>query len=96
MVGDILSFDKVDDAKFYVIYQNREELKFNETEIIDILGNPENKQRIEWKVKDTNNKFGVRAISYSNTLGKTTNVVNSSKMNTVYLSTLCLFLILLF
>ena len=96
LVGDLLSFDKVDDAKFYVIYQSKEELKFNENEIIDIIGNPENKQRIEWKVKNIGNKFGVRAISYSNTLGKTTNIVNFSKMNSVFLFALGCYLILLF
>ena len=93
--GDILSFDKVNDAKFYVIYQTNGELKFNETEIIDVIGNPENKPRLEFKVSDANNKFGIRAISYSNTLGNTT-IVNSSKMNFVPLIALGILLILLF
>ena len=93
--GDILSFDKVNDAKFYVIYQTNGELKFNETEIIDVIGNPENKPRLEFKVSDAKNKFGIRAISYSNTLGNTT-IVNSSKMNFVPLIALGILLILLF
>ena len=48
--------------------------------------------------KKTNNKFGVRAISYSNTLGqpKKADYVNSSKINYVSLIGLCCLLILLF
>ena len=69
----ILSFDTVEDAKFYIIYQNKKEIEFNEDEIIDIVGNPEKKQRIEWKaVNNDNYKYGIRALSYSNTLGNAT------------------------
>ena len=91
----ILSFDKVEGAKFYIIYESKEEIKFNSEEIVDIIGNPENKQRLEWTDKNkTNDKFGVRAISYSNTLGKT--IKNSSKINYMSLIGLCCLLILLF
>ena len=91
----ILSFDKVEGAKFYIIYESKEEIKFNSEEIVDIIGNPENKQRLEWTNKNkTNDKFGVRAISYSNTLGKT--IKNSSKINYMSLIGLCCLLILLF
>ena len=91
----ILSFDKVEGAKFYIIYESKEEIKFNSEEIVDIIGNPENKQRLEWTDKNkSNDKFGVRAISYSNTLGKT--IKNSSKINYMSLIGLCCLLILLF
>ena len=75
--GLFLSFDKVEGAKFYIIYQSKGEIKFTEDEIIDIIGNPENKNRIEWKENNEGNyKYGLRAISYSNTLGNTTSDVS--------------------
>ena len=69
----ILKFDKVEKAKFYVIYKSKENIKFTQDEIVDIVGNPENKQKIEWKdinVDKQNYKYDVRVLSYSNTLGK--------------------------
>ena len=69
----VLSFDKVENAKFYIIYQNKDEIKFKEDEIIDIVGNPDKNQRIEWKAGNNGDyKYGIIAISYSNTLGKNT------------------------
>ena len=67
----ILSFDKVEGAKFYIIYGSREDLIFDSEEILDIIGNPEKNERIEWMI-NINQKYvlGVRAISYSNFLGK--------------------------
>ena len=67
----ILSFDKVEGAKFYIIYGSREDLIFESEEILDIIGNPEKNERIEWMI-NFNQKYelGVRAISYSNFLGK--------------------------
>ena len=67
----ILSFDKVEGAKFYIIYGSREDLIFDSEEILDIIGNPEKNERIEWII-NINQKYvlGVRAISYSNFLGK--------------------------
>ena len=98
-----LSFDKVEGAKFYIIYKSNNEVKFIEDEIKDIIGNPQNSPRIEWKESNNGNfKYGLRVISYSNTLGDTTteinyiNDVNSSKMNIISLMTLCCLLILLF
>ena len=95
LVNNILSFDKVEGAKFYIIYKNKEEIKFTTDEIVDIIGDPEKKSRIDWTDKDkTNDKLDVRALSYSNTLGKTSD--NSSKINYMSLIGLCFLLILLF
>ena len=103
---NILSFDKVEDAKFYIIYQNKGEIQFTADEIIDIVGNPEKKSRIEWKAGNNNDyKYGIRAISYSNTLGeKTTDIhygppdtdSNSSNINILSLLALGCLLILLY
>ena len=100
----ILSFDKVEDAKFYVIYKSDKEIKFISDEIIDMLGNPENKTRVEWKEnnKNSNFKYGIRTLSYTNTLGNSTIDVeylpdtSSSKMNIVPFMALILFMILVF
>ena len=40
LVNNILSFDKVEGAKFYIIYKNKEEIKFTTDEIVDIIGDP--------------------------------------------------------
>ena len=100
MSNNILSFNKVEGAKFYVIYTNKGEIKFTKDEIIDIIGNPENKDIIVWEDKEkTNNQFAVRALSYSNTLGKKKNddePSGSTNMNYVSLLGLCCLLILLF
>ena len=66
----VFSFDKVEGAKFYAIYGSKTHLKFDADEIVDIIGNPEKNQRIEWTMKnDEFINFGIRAISYSNTFG---------------------------
>ena len=51
LVNNILSFDKVEGAKFYIIYKNKEEIKFTTDEIVDIIGDPGKKSRIDWKYK---------------------------------------------
>ena len=66
---NILSFDRVEGAKFYIIYRSEEKIKFTEDEIIDIIGNPENKRSIEFPIQQVSNyNYGVKALSYSNTL----------------------------
>ena len=103
--NSILSFDKVEDAKFYVIYKSDKEIKFISDEIIDMLGNPENKTRVEWKEnnKNSNFKYGIRALSYSNTLGNSTTDVeylpdsnSSSKTNIGPFMALFLLIVLVF
>ena len=47
-MNNILSFDKVEGAKFYIIYKNKEETKFTTDETADTIGDPEKKSRIDW------------------------------------------------
>ena len=81
-------------------------------EIIDMFGNPENKERLEWKENDSGSyKYGLRAISYTNSLGNTTTDIDynpdpsdstdhsdtsHSKIYSIPLMGLCILLILLF
>ena len=66
-MNNILSFDKVEGAKFYIIYKNKVEIKFTTDKIVDIIGDPEKKSRIDWTDKDkTNDKLDVRALIFIN------------------------------
>lgn len=63
-----ISFEKVNGSKFYVIYRSKEEISFNSAEIIDIFG--DNNDIVSWNDKEEGDfNYGVRALSYSNTLG---------------------------
>ena len=111
-LNSILTFDKVEGAKFYMIYRNKKEIKFINDEIIDMIGNPENKDKLEWKENNPGDyKYGLRAISFTNTLGNTTTDIDynpdpsdstdhsdtsHSKINSIPLMGLCILLILLF
>ena len=100
--NSILTFDKVENAKFYIIYRSKNEIKFTTEEIIDMLGNPENNDRLEWKENDSGNyKYGLRVISYTNSLGNTTididynpdySDTSFSKINSIPLIGLCILL----
>ena len=100
--NSILSFNKVEGAKFYIIYRSQKEIKFTNDEIIDMFGNPENKERLEWKENDSGNyKYGLRVISYTNSLGNTTTDIDYnpdysdtsfSKINSIPLIGLCILL----
>lgn len=64
-----LSFNKVKDSKFYVVYRSEGNIEFNSSEIVDIFGSDE--ENVTWKdtLEGTFN-YGVKALSYSNTLGE--------------------------
>ena len=63
-----ISFNKVNGAKFYVIYRSKEKVLFKSEEIIDIFG--DNNEVVNWNDKEEGQfYYGVRALSYSNTLG---------------------------
>ena len=66
----IVSFNRVKNAKFYIIYRTEEDkINFNSNEIIDIFGS--NEEEIIWNDKEEGNYiYGVKALSYSNTLGE--------------------------
>ena len=64
----VLSFNKVNNAKFYVIYRSENEIKFNIEEIVDIFGN--NNDVVTWVEKEEGRfYYGIKALSYSNSLG---------------------------
>ena len=52
----------------YFIYRSQQEISFNADELIDIFG--DYNDIISWDIKEEGNfYYGVRALSYSNTLG---------------------------
>ena len=100
--NDLLKFVKVENAKFYVIYKGKTNIKYIPDEIVDIIGNIENEEIIEWKDNNKDDQiynYEVRALSYSNTLGKHPDVipddVNNSRNNVVSLMILFCIIILL-
>lgn len=75
----ILYFEKVEGAKFYIIYKSENEISFNSEEIVEIFG--DNNNNVSWKDNNIGNyNYGVRALSYSNTLGKGVSI-NNNKNN---------------
>ena len=68
--NNTISFDKIDGAKFYIVYRSEDEnITFNNSEIVDIFGSYED--NIIWlDVEEGNFTYGVKALSYSNTLGE--------------------------
>ena len=95
-IDSILSFDKVEGAKFYIIYRSKEEIKFTNDEIVDMFGNPENKDRLEWKENNPGDyKYGLRTISYTNTLGNTTTDTGNSHSRRNYIPLFGLFFLLI-
>ena len=92
-----LSFDKVECAKFYIIYRNKGEVKFTTDEIIDMVGNPENKDRLEWKENNPDDyKYRIRVLSYTNTLSEIDKNPNTSKIIIVPFIGLCFLMALIF
>ena len=70
--GISVSFDKLDDAKFYVIYRSKTPITFSADEVLDVVGNITNGNKIEYvdiTQLDEGYYYGVRAQSYSLTLG---------------------------
>ena len=67
-----ISFNKVNGAKYYVIYRSKEKkILFKSEEIVEIFG--DNNDVVIWNDKDKQESefyYGVRALSYTNTLGE--------------------------
>ena len=64
-----IQFDKVKNAKFYVVYKNKNKVNFNSSEIVDIFGCEE--EKVSWEDKEKGKfNYGVKALSYSNYLGE--------------------------
>ena len=73
--GKKISFEKVEGAKFYVIYRNTNEILFKSEEIVDIFG--DNNNIVIWNEKDEGKfNYGVKAFSYTNTLGEGSIIIN--------------------
>ena len=67
--GNKVKFDKVNNAKFYVIYRNEKKVDFSSKEIVDIFSSEDNV--VNWEDKEKGDyKYGVKALSYSNNLGE--------------------------
>ena len=60
----------MDNAKFYVIYRSKDQnISFNSSEIVEIFGSKENE--VTWdETEEGNFTYGVKALSYTNTLGE--------------------------
>ena len=93
--GKIISFEKVEGAKFYVIYRNTKEILFKSEEIVDIFG--DNNDIVTWEEKDEGKfNYGVKAFSYTNTLGEGASINNFNIGNYLSLKNiLIIYLILL-
>lgn len=69
--GKTLTWDRLDNAKFYAIYRSSSEVTFDSSELIDIVGG--SNSSFTWTDSDSDNyNYGIRALSYSNTLGEKT------------------------
>lgn len=77
--GNLISFDKLDDAKFYVIYRSTNPITFSADEVIDIIGDVSVDNVISYVDPTSSDKYyyGVKAQSYSLSLGEGV----SSKVN---------------
>lgn len=72
--GNKLSFDKLDDAKFYVLYKSTKPLTYTGDEVLDVIGDISVDGVISYideNVEDgTKYYYGIRAQSYSLKLGE--------------------------
>lgn len=80
-----LSWNHVDGAKFYCIYKNRNDVLFDSSELVAVVGNSIN----TWTDTESGYHYGIRALSYTNTLGaftyepNTISIANGAAMRTV-------------
>ena len=72
--GNKISFDKMDDAKFYVLYRSTEPLTYTGDEVLDVIGDVSVDNKIEYVDSNAEDGktyyYGVRAQSYSLRLGE--------------------------
>ena len=62
--GNLLSFDKLDDAKFYVIYRSTSPLTYQANEVLDVIGGIETNGIINYEDKVDNTRtyyYGIKA-----------------------------------
>ena len=70
--GNIITFDKVEGAKFYAIYRSSSRITFDSTELIKVIGGTYD-GKVEFVDKDSSGEkysYGVKALSGNNTLGE--------------------------
>lgn len=72
--GNKISFDKMDDAKFYVLYRSTQPLTYTGDEVLDVIGDVSIDNKIEYVDSNAEDGktyyYGVRAQSYSLRLGE--------------------------
>ena len=74
-----LSFNKVENTKFYVVYRSAGNLTYEPEEVYDIFGSKDDV--VTFVDENTNGKkynYGIRPLSMSNTLGEATEFINIS------------------
>lgn len=67
-----LTFDEVENTKFYVIYRSNDEINFSSNQVYKIISRDSNNGKVIFVDKNTNGKkycYGVKALSGTNTLG---------------------------
>ncbi len=70
--GNLISFDKLEDAKFYVIYRSTNPITYSANEVLDIIGDISVDNTISYVDPTSNDNYyyGVKAQSYSLSLGE--------------------------
>ena len=63
-----LTWNSLDGAKFYCIYRSQTDVTFDKSELVAVVGNSIN----TWTDSDSGYHYGMRALSYTNTLGAET------------------------
>ena len=90
-----ISFNKINGAKFYVVYRSVNEIMFTIEEIIDIFGTNDNNDIINWVENEEGNfNYGIKGLSFSNTLGDGA-ICNNSSGNYLSLGLISLILMIL-
>ena len=74
-----LSFDKVDNAKFYVVYRSENDITYAPEEVIDIIGGTSNHFDYIDKEADINKDYNYAIRCQSNSLTLSSGVANSTK-----------------
>jgi hypothetical protein len=66
--NNTISFNKINGAKFYIVYRSKDNIMFNSNEIVDIFGS--NDDIVNWVEKEEGKfNYGIKGLSYTNTLG---------------------------
>ncbi|MFR7880232.1 MAG: hypothetical protein ACLU5J_01180 [Christensenellales bacterium] len=69
--GNSISFDRLEGAKFYIIYKDQNAINYDHSQIVDIIGGTS--EIISWRDSEEGNfVYDVVPLSYTNTLGEPT------------------------